>query len=292
MLIMRTKVKLFKMKSFKQYIKNELSEVYSEEEIRIFSFLILVKVTGFSKTQILANSGFVLSENQRTDAEKLSFRLKNNEPIQYVLGECEFFGILLKVNTSVLIPRPETEELIQWINQDLPPNPLKGELLDIGTGSGCIAISLKKKFPDLVVSAMDISTEALNIAKENAKLNQTEINFIHSDALKISQLDRKYDLIVSNPPYIPKRDKKTMEPNVLDFEPHIALFVEDEDPLIFYRKIAKLAKNHLTENGSLYVEIHNEQGENCKNLLQSLGFKNVTLRKDISGNDRMICAKL
>jgi release factor glutamine methyltransferase len=280
------------MKSFKQYIKNELSEIYSEEELHIFSFLILEKVTGFSKTQVLANSGFILSENQRTDAVKISSRLKNSEPIQYILGECDFYGLKFKVNTAVLIPRPETEELMQWIIKDLPLSPLKGELLDIGTGSGCIAISLKKEFPDLTVSAMDISSEALKISKENAMLNGVEINFIQSDILKISQLDRKYDLIVSNPPYIPERDKKTMESNVLDFEPHIALFVSDEDPLIFYRKIAELATNHLTENGSLYFEIHNGQGENCKKLLQSLGFKSITLRKDISGIDRMICAKL
>ena len=301
------------MQQLKQDINNSLSEIYSEEEIRIFTFSILEKITGFTKTQILANRELILSKNQKIETEKIISRLKNNEPIQYILGETEFYGLKFMVNSSVLIPRPETEELIQWIK---PPHPFDDfvsksvhlssdpqggflnqkneriDFLDIGTGSGCIAISLKKLFPNATVSAMDISADALEIAKKNAKLNNVEINFIQSDILKINDLDKKYDVIVSNPPYVLESDKINMELNVLDFEPHIALFVKDDDPLVFYRKIAELAKNHLNENGLLFFEIHNKQGENCKKMLESIGFKNITLRKDISGNDRMIRCNL
>lgn len=275
------------MQFFKEHIKNSLCNIFSEEEIRVITLLILENITGLNKTQLISNRDLILSDTQKNDAEKIIYRLKTHEPIQYILGETEFYGLKFKVNQSVLIPRPETEELIE-----LPPTPLKGELLDIGTGSGCIAVSFKKKFPNLNVSALDISFDVLEVAKENAVLNNVEINFIEADILEIKELDKKYDVIVSNPPYVLERDKKNMQPTVLDFEPHNALFVEDDDPLIFYRKIAELAKNYLNENGSLYFEIHSEQGENCKKLLELIGFENVTLHKDLSGNDRMICAKI
>lgn len=290
------------MQLIKKQIQRSLSDMYSEDEIQIFTFLILETITKLTKAQLLLNSDLVLSEEQKNAAGQFILRLKQNEPIQYILGETEFYGLKFKVNPSVLIPRPETEELIEWILLDSgKKTPLSfgrgggGEVrhfLDIGTGSGCIAIALKKKFLNFDVSAMDISSEALKVAKQNAELNDVEINFIQADVLKIKELDKKYDVIVSNPPYVLQRDKNNMQSNVLDFEPHIALFVDDDNPLIFYRKIAELAKNHLNENGSLYFEIHAEQGENCKKLLELIGFENIMLRKDLSGNDRMICAKI
>lgn len=288
------------MQLIKKQIQRSLSDMYSEDEIQIFTFLILETITKLTKAQLLLNSDLVLSEEQKNAAGQFILRLKQNEPIQYILGETEFYGLKFKVNPSVLIPRPETEELIEWILLDSgKKTPLSfgsgGEVrhfLDIGTGSGCIAIALKKKFLNFDVSAMDISSEALKVAKQNAELNDVEINFIQADVLNINELDKKYDVIVSNPPYVLQRDKNNMQSNVLDFEPHIALFVDDDNPLIFYRKIAELAKNHLNENGSLYFEIHAEQGENCKKLLELIGFENIMLRKDLSGNDRMICAKI
>lgn len=290
------------MQLIKKQIQRSLSDIYSEDEIQIFTFLILETITKLTKAQLLSNSDLVLSEEQKNAAGQFILRLKQNEPIQYILGETEFYGLKFKVNPSVLIPRPETEELIEWILLDSgKKTPLSfgrgggGEVrhfLDIGTGSGCIAIALKKKFLNFDVSAMDISSEALKVAKQNAELNDVEINFIQADVLNINELDKKYDVIVSNPPYVLQRDKNNMQSNVLDFEPHIALFVDDDNPLIFYRKIAELAKNHLNENGSLYFEIHAEQGENCKKLLELIGFENIMLRKDLSGNDRMICAKI
>lgn len=160
--------------------------------------------------------------------------------------------------------------------------------MDIGTGSGCIAISLKKNLPNVRVSALDISNDALQVAKENAQINNVEISFSQADILRIKELDKKYDVIVSNPPYVLEQDKKNMQSNVLDFEPHIALFVTDDNPLIFYRKIAELAKISLSPNGKLYFEIHHLQGENIQKMLTSLGFSDIQIKKDISGNDRMI----
>ena len=205
-------VKNINLKQFKQHITHKLSEIYSEEEIHIFSFLILEKITGLSKVQLLSNSELILCEAQRTDANEMIYRLKNHEPIQYIIGETEFFGLKFKVNSSVLISRPETEELVQWILKDSEvKTPLSsgrgvggevGGFLDIGTGSGCIAISLKKNLPNVRVSALDISNDALQVAKENAQINNVEISFSQADILRIKELDKKYDVIVSNPPYV------------------------------------------------------------------------------------------
>jgi len=280
------------MQNFLTNLHLSLRNDYPEAEIKAFGLLLLEKITGMTRTEIRIKNDYEMTCDELEQGMNYIGQLMNFTPIQYILGETEFYDLKFKVNPSVLIPRPETEELVEWILKDLPHNPLKVKLLDIGTGSGCIAISLKKNLPNMNVSAMDISEEALKTAKENAELNQVEIQFIQADILKINKLDRKWDVIVSNPPYIPEADKAEMQSNVTEHEPHLALFVQDDDPLLFYRKIAEFANNHLTDNGRLYFEIHKDQGENCKNLLQSLGFESVTLRKDISGNDRMICAKL
>ena len=280
------------MHHFPKILKAELKNSYSDSEIRTFGMLILEKITGFSRTQLLVNKEFRLNNEQNQLASQYLERLKNHEPIQYILGETEFCGLKFKVSPSVLIPRPETEELVEWVELPHPPKGgfLSGTptILDIGTGSGCIAVTLKKKFPSVNVTAMDISAEALALAKENAALNEVYIEFIQDDILRPAATNRKWDVIVSNPPYIPHAGKAEMASGVLDFEPHLALFVPDDDPLLFYRRIADFALEHLTSQGRLYFEIHQSLGRQCCLLLESMGFRSVELRKDLSGNDRMI----
>ena len=280
------------MQQFLKDLHTSLQNVYSESEIHVLGMLILEKLTGFSRIWLLIHKELKLNDEQNIIASQYLERLKNHEPIQYILGETEFYGLKFKVNPSVLIPRPETEELVEWVK---PPHPPKGgflsgtpTLLDVGTGSGCIAVALKKKFPSANVSAMDISPEALALAKENAALNEVNIEFIQDDILHPAATDRKWDVIVSNPPYIPASEQRYLHKNVTDFEPHLALFVQDNDPLIFYRKIAEFALSHLSAGGRLYVEIHQSLGRQCCQLLESMGFQSVVLRKDLSGNDRMI----
>ena len=280
------------MQQFLKDLHTSLQNVYSESEIHVLGMLILEKLTGFSRTRLLTDKEIILNETQRELSIHFLERLKKHEPIQYILGETEFCGLKFKVSPSVLIPRPETEELVEWVELPHPPKGgfLSGTptILDIGTGSGCIAVALKKKFPSANVSAMDISAEALALAKENAALNEVYIEFIQDDILHPAATNRKWDVIVSNPPYIPHAGKAEMASGVLDFEPHLALFVPDGDPLLFYRRIADFALEHLTSQGSLYFEIHQSLGRQCCLLLESMGFHSVELRKDLSGNDRMI----
>ncbi len=280
------------MQDFRDILYSSLSDTYSGNEIRIFGNMILEKITGFSRAGLLARKNTELNEQQRKLALQYLDRLKNHEPVQYILGETEFYGLKFKVNPFVLIPRPETEELIEWIK---PPHPPKGgflsgtpTVLDIGTGSGCIAVSLKKKFPSAKITAMDISAEALNVARENAEINHVEIEFLQDDILNPAPTDRRWNVIVSNPPYIPASEQHEMDKNVTDFEPHLALFVQDNDPLIFYRKIAGFALTHLTPGGKLYFETHKDLAHHCRQLLEQYGFTSVEIRKDISGNERMV----
>jgi release factor glutamine methyltransferase len=226
--------------------------------------------------------------------ETVLSELKKEKPIQYILGETEFYGLRFRVNENTLIPRPETEELVELIISDnqITKNTNSLTILDIGTGSGCIAISLAKNLSNAKVSAIDVSEKALEMAKKNAEINEVNVNFILADVLKISTLQEKYDVIVSNPPYVRNLEKHEIKPNVLEFEPHLALFVEDDDALIFYRKIAELALKNVSENGKLYFEINQYLGKETVELLENLGFKNVKLIKDIYENDRMIFATI
>ena len=275
------------MQAFIKQIQSELQGFYPETEIRSFSYLIIEKLTNLSRTQIFVNKYTAFSEEQRKLAESFIIKLKKNVPIQYILGETEFYGLNFNVNESVLIPRPETEELVEWVRKENDKN-ANLNILDIGTGSGCIAISLKYEFKKADIDAFDISDAALEIAKSNSKRNNLVVNFSNVDILNVLDLNKKWDIIVSNPPYIPENEKDEILPNVLEHEPHLALFVPDYDPLIFYRHISQFAKKHLTKNGKLYFEIHREAGMKCSNLLVEQGFTNIELRKDISGNDRMI----
>lgn len=272
-----------------EHIKKELKDIYSESEIRTISNAIISKITGMSYTEIILNKNTIFSEEQRNLLDSFISALKKNIPLQYILGQTEFMGLTFEVNSSVLIPRPETEELIEWIleiNQEKQIN----SMLDIGTGSGCIAVSLAKFIQGSSVTAFDISEQAIAVATRNAKSNQVNISFQQRDILNAPFSEEKWDTIVSNPPYIPEMEKANMNKNVLDYEPHLALFVTNEDPLIFYRKIAEFALCHLETEGNLFFEIHYDQALNIKTLLESLSFKHVEIRKDMSGNDRMIRA--
>ena len=216
--------------------------------------------------------------------------LKKEVPIQYLLGKTHFYGLDFEVNENVLIPRPETEELVEWIiNENKAIDKKKKvKILDIGTGSGCIAISLAKNLPNAEVYAIDVSKKALETAKRNAISNNVEIIFMLKNVLELEILKSNYDIIVSNPPYVRNLEKEEIKKNVLDYEPHLALFVEDNDALIFYRKIASLAQKNLLENGQLYFEINQYLGKEMTDLLEEMNFKNIELRKDIYDNDRMI----
>jgi release factor glutamine methyltransferase len=275
--------------------KQNLVTVYDAQETEAITLMVLTEILNASKATIKAFPEKELTLTQQEEANNILTQLKTGKPLQYALGYTEFYGLKFLVNTSTLIPRPETEELVQWVLDSVEGYKLKVEglnLLDIGTGSGCIAISLKKNLPAAKVSAIDISVDALNTAKENAKLNEVEVNFIQADILNSQLATRNFQLIISNPPYVTLEDKKRMHTNVTDFEPHTALFVPEDDPLLFYRAIADFALINLMGNGLLFFEINESLGKETAALLQSKGFKNIELRQDMSGRDRMIKAKL
>lgn len=279
------------MQQFINNIRRELQGLYSHSELSALIRIILEEALNIDYIRINHYKINNLSLSEVSKVEDIVSRLKKNEPIQYVIGKTEFFGLNFKVTPDVLIPRPETEELVDWIlseNTDENYN-----ILDIGTGSGCIAVTLAKKLPGAEVHACDISKDALNIAIENARLNDVIVNFLQLDVLSVKAKQlisqwNKFDLIVSNPPYVMESEKKSMDANVLRFEPHKALFVTNENPLVFYDVIADLALNMLKDRGMLYCEINRALGEELILLLENKGFEDVELRKDISGNFRMI----
>lgn len=285
------------IQEFKRHFFSELSNFYPETEIQSFFPILVEFKLHLSRIQLALEHNFELDNDDLDFLQTALLKLKNQFPIQYIVGETAFYGLMFKVDKNVLIPRPETEELVEWIVQNLPAgrqiqNNNSIKILDVGTGSGCIAISLAKNLPNAEVSAIDIAEEALDVAKNNAALNQVIIDFMLADILKIEKLATNFDIIVSNPPYVRELEKSQMQQNVLSNEPHIALFVKDENPLLFYDKIAELAKKYLTENGVLYFEINQYLGAETVDLLKSKGFKNIELKKDIYGVDRMVrCLK-
>ena len=280
-----------KISDLKSIFKKTLSELYPSEEIQSFFNILSEKYLNLSRIEIALNRDRRLTETEAEKFQKAILRLQNHEPIQYIIGETEFYGLPFKVNTHTLIPRPETEELVEWILSEFPPSGARG-ILDIGTGSGCIAISLAKNLPNAKISALDISEEALKIAEANAKLNKVEVNFFQTDILAAETLPKQYDVIVSNPPYVRELEKKQMQQNVLKYEPHSALYVKDEDPLLFYRAISRLAKNHLNPGGKLFFEINEYLAYEMTELLKAEGFKNIEIKKDIYGKDRMLKCKI
>ena len=289
------------IKNYKNRFLQALSSLYDEKEVESFFYLTLEKLHQKKRIDLALQPDLSMDETQLSQWETVLTELKTYKPIQYILGETEFYGLTFLVNENVLIPRPETEELVELILVESRKSKVESlKILDIGTGSGCIPVSLKKNLPSAEVFAIDVSTNALEVAQKNAEINGVEVNFIEANILltdslalptRNSQLATTFDIIVSNPPYVRNLEKAEINPNVLEFEPHLALFVEDNDALLFYRKITELAKNHLSENGKLYFEINQYLGKETVALIESYGFKNVLLIKDIYGNDRMISAE-
>ncbi len=273
---------------------SSLSSLYDKKEADAITIAALRKFTGQSNAYLKAFPEHSISTENQTKLLATLTRLATGEPLQYVMGNTEFYGLTFSVNPSVLIPRPETEELVEWIlNSHLRNTDLN--ILDIGTGSGCIAISLKKNLSDANVWAIDISDGALQTAKQNAQLNKVEVNFIEADVLDTNSFNLSpltFNVIISNPPYVTLEDKTKMHTNVTDFEPHSALFVPQDDPLLFYKAIANLATNKLSKDGLLFFEINENYGTETVNMLREKGFTQIELRKDMSGRDRMIKALL
>ncbi|MFT5917140.1 MAG: release factor glutamine methyltransferase [Flammeovirgaceae bacterium] len=269
-----------------QNISQQLTPTYGKQESEALAFRVLENLFELTRTDFVLDSE--IGEYDEKRLFEVVRKLKNQEPIQYIFGKADFYGLEFGVNPSVLIPRPETEELVDWILQN-HAREQKLRILDIGTGSGCIPISLKKNMPNSEVHAIDISQRALETAKQNAKSNQTEITFhqiniLENDLAKLPE----FDLIISNPPYVLELEKEKMTPNVLEHEPDLALFVPNNDALKFYERIAKLAKAKLVHGGSLYFEINEMFGQESIKLLESLHFVNINLRQDMQGKDRMI----
>lgn len=280
------------LKQYKSYFSEQLTPVYPQTEIDTFFFLLLEAYLGVKRLDLVLQPDLEISSDKKMLLNKALTRLLKEEPIQYIIGETEFYGLPFKVTKNTLIPRPETEELVEWIIKKTEQSHKQLSILDIGTGTGCIPICLKKHIPTANISAIDVSKEAVNIAKQNAKLNGVEISFISQDILKTKELSSTFDIIVSNPPYVRELEKVEIKNNVLKNEPHLALFVADDNPLLFYKKIASLAKNSLSENGLLFFEINQYLGSETVAMLTSKGFTQIELRKDLFGNDRMIKAAL
>jgi release factor glutamine methyltransferase len=272
---------------------NNLKEIYPETEIKAISEMVFEHFLKFSKSDLILKSDQILEDEIISKIDQVVTRLQKHEPIQYILGYAHFYNCLFNVNKNVLIPRQETEELVDWIISECKNIP-NLKILDIGTGSGCIAISLAVNITDSEVHAIDFSWEALEVARKNAIENSTAIFFHEEDILKPSKTlkTQHYDIIVSNPPYVMNSEKEKMQKNVLDFEPEIALFVEDNNPLLFYKAIINYSKSNLKSGGILYFEINETLGEDVTQLFQNSGFERITLKKDINGKNRMISGKL
>ena len=279
-----------KIKEYKGDFIKALLPFYDEMEAESFFYLILENKRQLRRIDLALDVDSVFSKSEILNWNAILEKLKIQIPIQYIIGTTHFYGLEFIVDENVLIPRPETEELVDWIvklNSKLSKKK-NLKILDIGTGSGCIAVSLAKNIPNSEVFAIDVSEKALAIAKKNAILNKVPVTFLHKNILETKNLSRKFDIIVSNPPYVRNLEKAEIKPNVLDNEPHLALFVPDNDPLIFYKKIAELAAANLNPNGQLFFEINQYLGKETQELLEYIGLKNIELRKDIYGNDRMI----
>jgi len=276
-----------------QFIK-ELSPFYDAYEAESFFYLILENKHKLRQIDLALNHELTFSDADLAVWGGFLNELKKEVPIQYLLGKTNFYGLDFEVNENVLIPRPETEELVEWIiNENKKEKKSKKiKVLDIGTGSGCIAISLAKNLPNAEVYGIDVSKKAIETAKRNAINNNVDVTFMYLDILDTDVLTCNFDIIVSNPPYVRNLEKEEIKKNVLDYEPHLALFVDDNDALIFYRKIAALAKSGLKDDGQLYFEINQYLGKEMTELLEKMDFKNIELRKDIYDNDRMISCKV
>lgn len=289
-----------KIKQYRTQFIQELTSIYDIDEAESFFYLILEEKHKLKRIDLALYPDLTFSDEDILIWNSILEQLKNEIPIQYLLGKTSFYGLEFEVNSTVLIPRPETEELVDWIIQSQKLEVKSGKwedgsrkikILDIGTGSGCIAISLAKNIPNAQVFAIDVSDKALATAQKNAEINEVNVAFISKNILETNDLEQQFDIIVSNPPYVRELEKAEIKKNVLDNEPHLALFVDDNYALIFYRKIAELAQKSLSPNGQLFFEINQYLGKEMIDLLEKMGFINIELRQDIYGNDRMIRGK-
>ncbi|MEP1487288.1 MAG: peptide chain release factor N(5)-glutamine methyltransferase [Algibacter sp.] len=279
-----------KLKVIQKTFQETLNKLYPSEEIDSFFYILMESYYKISRIQLAMDYG--LSVANFDAILKALELLKQQKPIQYILGETEFYGLPFRVNQNTLIPRPETEELVEWVIEESKNRNSEFRILDIGTGSGCIAISLAKNLPNAKVYTLDVSKEALKVAKENAKLNTVDVEFIECDILNVEagkfNEEQNFDIIVSNPPYVRNLEKKLMQSNVLDNEPHLALFVENENPLQFYKAITDFAVKNLNKDGSLFFEINEYLGKEMIQLLSESHFENIELKQDIFKRDRMV----
>lgn len=271
------------------YIRSRLQPYYTAEEVSALSRIVCCDLLGQAPTDYYLGKDIVLSSKKEQELEDILQRLSRFEPLQYIEGRTLFLGREFWVAPGVLIPRPETEELVELMLKEIPAD---ARILDVGTGSGCIAISLAKELPDTLVTAWDVSPEALSVARANARKLQANVRFVECDVLAC-QVDEVglYDVIVSNPPYVTEAEKADMEPNVLQWEPSLALFVPDDDPLRFYRRIAVLGRDMLADGGRLYFEINRAYGREMVEMLRTMGYVGVRVEKDLSQNDRFVIAE-
>jgi len=272
-----------KVSNITPYFKVELLGIAQEREVISWAYIVIQHLLGYNRSDCIIHMDKEITIEISDHIKQIVRDLKTQKPLRYILGEVDFYGMKFQVNQHTLIPRPETEELVDWI--------LKEEFssaLDIGTGSGCIAVALAKN-TNALITAIETSEDALNVAKQNSRINRVEINFFHQDILKISSLS-KVDVIVSNPPYVLEFEKQKMRANVLEYEPYLALFVPDTDPILFYKKIGLLAEKSLNCGGKLYFEINEKYGAEILEMLSKIGFVDIKLKKDINDKDRMLKA--
>lgn len=275
------------------YIVNRIT-AYPPKETQAITFMLLEHYLRLRNVDVLVDRPIATTEAQ-PDWDLIIDRLNHNEPVQHIIGSAEFCGLVFQVSSSVLIPRPETEELVQLVTREYAEPDEKPSILDIGTGSGCIAIVLARFLPHATVHAWDVSEEALDVARENARQLLADVNFAKQDMLNVTfpltNSPEKFDCIVSNPPYVTYSEADHMQPNVLRFEPHQALFVEDQDPLLFYKAIADFGQHHLLSGGKCFVEINEHFGQETKKVFEERSYKSVVLLKDIHGKDRFVRAE-
>jgi release factor glutamine methyltransferase len=283
------------LKEIKHIFHKELDVLFGADEVNNFFNIIIKYYLNLERIALVLEPNLTINKDEEQPLFEALSRLKNEEPVQYIIGETEFYGLPFKVNMHTLIPRPETEELVNLIIEQSRNQNSKLKILDIGTGTGCIAISLAKNIPHAKVYALEVSEDALEVAKYNAEMNATNVTFIQDNILNPCHAEmvlahHEFDIIVSNPPYVRNLEKEEINNNILNYEPHLALFVPDENPLKFYNAISEYAVNNLTKNGLLFFEINQYLGQETKQLLADFGFTNIELIKDVFGKDRMLKA--
>ncbi len=282
------------MERFLNHIAESLSGQYDKTAVRMLSKMLVEAFCHTDGNAVYRGKDITIPPQQRDLLEKAVSRLQDGEPVQYIIGSCEFYGMTFTVRPPVLIPRPETEELVEWVLKDATSIPGKESfsILDAGTGSGCIAVSLASHLPNARIEAWDILPEAIELAKENASLHNARVEVKKQDLFEASNINSSFTIIVSNPPYICQEESAGMEPTVLEHESPLALFVPDDDPLKYYRALAALGRRTLAPEGCIYMEINSRFGSDTVSLFQSMGYSDVILRKDLFGRDRMVRAKL